>query len=437
MKNHDILINSCPLCGSGDIEYRFVAFGRVISVCSDCGHLFANPQDPQTVEIKPMYTENALHDFIQKYSNYPTEKPVVYSADTAPEEIPDKEIRTILLDHLDAAKDPAMVLKQMHQILSREGQLFLYVSTLDSINAKRLKQQWEPFEQKRLHFFSSKTIQNLLCKCGFEDITLRQANNNGIFICCKRKELREKRILSVIIPIYNEKNTVRKLLDTVYNKDLSQMGIDKEIIVIESNSTDGTREVVQEFAKEHSDVKLILEDKPRGKGHAVRNGFDAATGDFILIQDGDLEYDVNDYDKLLLPLVRYQEAFVLGSRHTGDWQMRKFGKDGRHLLANYMNVGHILLNWLMNFGCKTKLKDPFTMYKVFRRECLYGLTFEGNRFEIDWEIVIKLVRKGFIPIELPINYCSRGFKEGKKIRVIQDPITWVICFIKYRYLYKM
>ena len=116
--------------------------------------------------------------------------------------------------------------------------------------------------------------------------------------------------------------------------------------------------------------------------------------------------------------------------------MRKFGENEKGL-AMFLNIGQILFTCMINFGCGVKLKDPFTMFKLFRRDCLYGLKFDGNRFEIDWEILIKLIRKGFKPYEIPVNYSSRGFENGKKIRIFKDPILWVINFVRYRYLYKM
>jgi hypothetical protein len=369
-----------------------------------------------STELKPLYEASDFNAFVRKSSQDKT--------------------NTRTLDSLDTTSDLIGALIGIHESLLKDGELFMFVPTLDSINAKRDKQRWKPFEQKRLHFFSNETIQNLLCKCGFENIVLRRANDDGIYIACRRKEMMEKRVLSVIIPIYNEKSTALELLNTVYCKNLENFDLSKEIIIVESNSSDGTREIAKQFAEEHHDVKLILEDKPLGKGHAVRSGFNAATGDFITIQDGDLEYDINDYDKLLIPLVKFQKPFVLGSRHTGDWQMRKFGGEGS-VFALILNVAHILFCALMNFVCGTKLKDPFTMFKLFRRECLYELRFDGNRFEIDWEIVIKFTRKGFMPVELPVNYNSRDFKEGKKIRIFKDGILCVIAAIKYGYLYKI
>jgi len=285
----------------------------------------------------------------------------------------------------------------------------------------------------RQQFFNRATIENVLCKCGYERIRIINTDNNKAFISCRIGDLRDERIISIIVPVYNEEKTVAACLDGIVNKQL--VGVRKEIIIVESNSTDSTRQIVEMFAREHSDVKLILQDKPLGKGHAVRAGFSEATGDFIAIQDADLEYDINDYDRLVVPLIHYQKAFVLGSRYAGDWKMRDFGVNNK-LSAILMNIGHVFFTSLINIGCGVRLKDPFTMYKLFRSECLCWLEFEGIRFEIDWEIVIKLIMKGYIPEEIPVHYHSRGFKEGKKVSVIMDPLIWIKSFVKYRFLTK-
>lgn len=238
-----------------------------------------------------------------------------------------------------------------------------------------------------------------------------------------------RQALSVIVPIYNERETVRAALDAILAKQIP--GWTLEIILIESNSTDGTREIVAEY-RSHPRVKLILEEKPRGKGYAVRTGLAQATGDVVLIQDADLEYDLNDYDVLLAPIATGRQAFVLGSRHgTGGWAIRKFAD--QPLQALVLNLGHWGFTFLINVSLGVWLRDPFTMYKVFRRDCLDGLTFECNRFDFDWELLIKLIRKGYRPIEIPITYHSRSFKEGKKVSIIRDPITWIFAWAKSRF----
>ena len=236
--------------------------------------------------------------------------------------------------------------------------------------------------------------------------------------------------LSVIVPIYNEAATVRQSLDAILAKTVP--GWTLQIIMVESNSTDGTRSIVETYAA-HPRVKLILEDRPRGKGHAVRAGLTHATGDVILIQDADLEYDLNDYDTLLAPLAAGRQEFVLGSRHgEGGWAIRKFSD--QPVQALILNLAHWGFTLLINVALFIWLKDPFTMYKVFRRECLEGLTFECNLFDFDWELLMKLVRKGHRPIEIPISYKSRSFKEGKKISMFRDPLTWLWAVVKYRFV---
>jgi len=235
--------------------------------------------------------------------------------------------------------------------------------------------------------------------------------------------------LSIIVPIYNERGTVKEALDAIVAKEIP--GIRLELIFVESNSTDGTREIVLTY-QNNPRVKLILEDKPRGKGFAVRTGLKEVTGDVILIQDADLEYDLADYDALVAPIFAGRQAFVLGSRHgQGGWAIRKF--TDQPLRGLILNLAHWTFTLMINVSLGIWLKDPFTMYKVFRRDCLKDLTFECNRFDFDWELLIKLVRKGYKPIELPITYRSRSFAEGKKIRMWSDPVTWMKALIKYRF----
>ncbi len=236
-------------------------------------------------------------------------------------------------------------------------------------------------------------------------------------------------VLSVVVPIYNEAATVRSALDAILAKEVE--GWRLEIILVESNSSDGTREIVRTY-ESHPRVKLILEPKARGKGHAVRAGFAHATGDVLLIQDADLEYDLGDYEVLLAPLAAGRQSFVLGSRHgAGGWAIRKFSD--QPVQALILNLAHWGFTLMINVSLGIWLHDPFTMYKVFRRDCIKDLTFECNRFDFDWELLIKLIRTGHRPIEIPISYTSRSFKEGKKISMLRDPITWVWALAKFRF----
>ena len=235
--------------------------------------------------------------------------------------------------------------------------------------------------------------------------------------------------LSVIIPVYNEIGTAQQSIDTIVAKEIPGWSI--EFIIIESNSTDGTRAIIEGY-RDNPRVKLIFEEQAKGKGHAVRAGLAVAQNEFILIQDADLEYDVNDYESLLSPLASGRQAFVLGSRHGGGgWAIRKF--EDQPFRAMVLNLGHWGFTLSVNVALGLWLNDPFTMYKVFRRDCLKGLTFECDRFDFDWELLIKLVRKGYRPIEIPISYTSRSFAEGKKVSMFRDPLTWMKALVKYRF----
>ena len=209
-------------------------------------------------------------------------------------------------------------------------------------------------------------------------------------------------------------------------------GVDRELIVVESNSSDGSRDLVRSI--EHlPGVRVVYEDRPSGKGHAVRAALAVAAGDIFLIQDADSEYDVADYDIVLEPLLRLSATFVLGSRHMGGqtWKIRQFA-DAK-ALAGLMNLAHQFFTALANWFYQAEMRDPTTMYKVFRREAIHGIRFRRDRFDFDWELVCKLIRRGHRPTEVPVNYRSRSYAEGKKVRFFRDPLTWLRAIIASRF----
>jgi glycosyltransferase involved in cell wall biosynthesis len=235
--------------------------------------------------------------------------------------------------------------------------------------------------------------------------------------------------VSVVIPVYNEIPTVRAALDALVAKRIA--GYELQLIIVESNSTDGSRDVVLSY-QGRPGVSVILEEVPRGKGHAVRAGLAAATGEIIMIQDADLEYDLADYERLLAPIAAGDYAFVLGTRHSKKgWAIRKF--TDQKVRAAVLNLAHWTFTLMINASLGIWLTDPFTMYKVFRRDCIQGLRLECNRFDFDWELLIKLVRKGYRPIEIPVSYRSRSFSEGKKVSMFRDPVSWMYALAKYRF----
>jgi SAM-dependent methyltransferase len=374
---------------------------------------------------------------------------------------------------IEHIRDPRAFLTEVSHRLAADGVLLITTPSRDSRSARLLKMRWLEFKLEHLSYFDRHSIESLVWQTGFRSIeclpgqktlSLRfiAANfrrnpvppwssllsltkllpekiknhpfigaDGGILVLAKKSmEVAPALRLSIVIPAFNEKNTIASVLDKVLAKQIP--GLEKEIIVVESNSTDGTREIVQGYA-DRPDLRIILEEKPRGKGHATRNGLAAATGDIVLIQDADMEYDFEDYEALLEPIVAGREAFVLGARHGGrSWKMRTF--TDQPVQALLLNLAHWGFTFVINVSLGIWLKDPFTMYKVFRRDCIHGLTFECNRFDFDWELLIKLVRKGYSPIEIPVNYRSRSFKEGKKIRMIRDPLTWAKAWAKARFL---
>jgi glycosyltransferase involved in cell wall biosynthesis len=228
--------------------------------------------------------------------------------------------------------------------------------------------------------------------------------------------------------IYNERETAATAIDAVLALDIPDVEI--ELIVVESNSTDGTRAIVMAYADDPR-VELILQDAPLGKGNAVRDGLRHANGGIILIQDADLEYSVDDYPKLLAPIMDGNADFTLGCRHVPGQPIRVM--HGKRSLTAVVNAAHWVFLGLFNLTYRTHLRDPFTMYKVFRSECIEGVEFIANRFDFDWELMAKLVRLGYQPLELPVQYTARTFGDGKKVRFFRDPPTWIWACLRYRF----
>jgi hypothetical protein len=156
-----------------------------------------------------------------------------------------------------------------------------------------------------------------------------------------------------------------------------------------------------------------------------------ANGEIILIQDGDLEYQISDYPRLLDPILAGEVDFVLGCRHVRGQRIRDV--PDQPVKGFLLNAAHWAFTALFDLTYRVWLRDPFTMFKVFRAECIEGLPLEANRFDFDWELLGKLVRRGYKPIEVPITYQARSFHQGKKVRLFADPPTWVRACFRYRF----
>jgi glycosyltransferase involved in cell wall biosynthesis len=231
----------------------------------------------------------------------------------------------------------------------------------------------------------------------------------------------------LVVPVYQEAATISVLLDRLVAMAIP--GVDVEMIVVESNSTDGTREIVLGYA-EHPRVRVILQERPRGKGNAVREGLAHVSGDIIGIQDGDLEYRLEDYPRLLAPLLDGSADVVLGCRHVPGRPLRVLGHP---LESAIVNAAHWGFTFMFNVTYGVRLRDPFTMYKLFRAECVEGLDLVSDRFDFDWELLGKLVRRGYRPREIQVTYNSRTFESGKKVRFFRDPPTWVAACVRFRF----
>jgi hypothetical protein len=281
---------------------------------------------------------------------------------------------------------------------------------------------------------SASRIATALWEAGFVDPRFTKSVDRSNVVLSRRGPAappsQRLQVLSVVMPVFNERATFNEVMTALLAKSIEGMTI--EIILVESNSTDGTRDEVIAYS-DHPRVTVVLEDRPQGKGHAVRAGLARVRGDFVLIQDADLEYSLDDYEVLLDPLRRAEASFVLGRRvsPTGKRGMRHF--ETQELTSSAMNIGHLVFLTLFNAVYRQRLQDPFTMYKVFRSDCLAGMLLESNRFDFDWELTAKLIRAGYVPVEIPVSYRSRSFTEGKKIRVLQDPLSWVVACVRYRF----
>jgi glycosyltransferase involved in cell wall biosynthesis len=210
------------------------------------------------------------------------------------------------------------------------------------------------------------------------------------------------RKLSVIVPVFNERNTVVEVLRRMRAVELPD-GIDREIIVVDDGSTDGTRDVLNQLRD--STVRIILHEGNRGKGAAVRTGIEVASGDYVLIQDADLEYDPEDWPKLVAPVMRGRAQVVYGSRFTGE---------RRNMLFLHW-IGNRMLSFVTNVLYNTTLSDMETCYKLVDRALLVDLQLRCNRFDIEPEITAKILKRRIRIYEVPISYMGREFDEGKKI----------------------
>lgn len=230
-----------------------------------------------------------------------------------------------------------------------------------------------------------------------------------------------KTTLSILIPAYNEERTIGPVLEAVLGVDLSRIGVEKEIIVVDDGSLDGTGKVVRESFPQ---VRYIRHPVNRGKGAATRTAIAAAGGDILLVQDADLEYDPLDYPALLEPILSGKTEVVFGSRFRKKWYPKRMRPP--HFLGN------VFLTLLTNLLYGVWITDEATCYKVFKAEVLKSIPLEGEEFEFCPEITAKVCRLGYRIHEVPIHYSARLVSEGKKI-AWTDGIQAIETLLKYRF----
>jgi len=223
--------------------------------------------------------------------------------------------------------------------------------------------------------------------------------------------------LSVVMPVYNERATVRAVIEKVLAVPMAI-----ELLCVDDGSSDGSREIVAELAKQHDQIRVFLQPHNMGKGAALRRGIQEATGDFVIVQDADLEYDPVEYPQLLGPLLEEKADVVFGSRFMGS---------GPHRVLYFWHfLGNRFLTLLSNCLTNINLSDMETCYKAFRREVIQSIPIEENRFGFEPEITVKVARRKLRIYEVGISYSGRTYEEGKKIGW-KDGVRALYCLVKY------
>lgn len=231
----------------------------------------------------------------------------------------------------------------------------------------------------------------------------------------------EKKLISIIVPVYNEEKTLPKIIDKISSVNIGNL--DKEIIIVNDASKDSSKEIILDLVRKNKNIRYYEHQKNMGKGAALRTGFKHAKGDVITIQDGDLEYDPKDFAKLIKPILEENAEVVYGSRMLGHIR-------GFQIPSHY--YGNLFLSFTTRALYGQKITDMETCYKMMKKDVLKSLNLKSNKFDIEPEITAKIIKKGYKIKEIPIDYNSRSFAQGKKI-TWKDGFQAMITLLKYRF----
>ena len=226
--------------------------------------------------------------------------------------------------------------------------------------------------------------------------------------------------LSIVIPCFNEEKTLKLIVDKV----LSFKELEKEILIVDDCSTDNSKSVINELSNTYSEIKGIYLEKNSGKGSALKKGFELVTGDIVLVQDADLEYDPKDYSALIKPFKNTDADIVYGSRFMGGEYVRL------HFFWHF--VANKLLTFMTNIVTNLNMTDMETGYKLFKKSVIQSINIKEKSFGVEPEITVKLAKKKYIFYEVPISYQGRSYDEGKKI-TLKDAFLAFYCIFKYRF----
>jgi glycosyltransferase involved in cell wall biosynthesis len=231
--------------------------------------------------------------------------------------------------------------------------------------------------------------------------------------------------LSILMPAYNEEATIARIVKKIDTVDLKRRGVDREMIIVDDGSKDRTVEIVRGLQARYPYIRFIQHKKNKGKGGAIKTAIRAATGNIMIVQDADLEYDPQDYFKCIMPIIKGKAKVVYGSRRLGESKRKYSG-------LSYF-IGGLGITFFFNIFFFTRLTDEPTCYKTFRSDVIKNMRIDGDKFDWEPEVTAKIIKRGIRIKEVPIRYYPRSEQEGKKIRW-KDGFDAIWTIIKYRFV---